>query len=222
MEATCVQKKIVIADDHVSVREGLIQMVDDDEAIFVCAAVSNGVQLIKAVANYQPELVVTDIRMPELGGLEAGMEIKKQFGATALLAYMAEESEYLFLKLLEAGFDGIVLKRASKNETLLGIHSILNGREYFCHTAEEKINNLIRKKMYNPRRKTIKPTLNDRELLVLQFICKGQTSRKIAEAMQLSERTVEGYREGLLRKTNCLNVAGLVSYAFGSGLIRDL
>lgn len=197
-------------------------MVDEDEGLLACAAVENGVQLVKAVAHYEPDLIITDIRMPELDGLEAGLVLKKQFAATAMLAYVADETDYLILRLLEAGFDGIVLKRASKKEIISAIHSVLNGREYFCNTSEEKIKQLISKNRYNPRRKTIRQQFSGRELAVLQLLCKGQTSKQIAEIMQLSERTVEGYRESLLRKTDSINVAGLVCYAFGSGLFKDL
>lgn len=222
MEASCAQKKIVIADDHVSVREGLIQMVDEDEALVVCAAVDNGVQLLKAVSYHEPDLVITDVWMPELDGLEAGIILKKEFAAVPLLAYVADENDYLLLRLLDAGFDGIVLKRASKKETITAIHSVLNGREYFCNTSDEKIKQLISKKRYNPRRKTIRQQFSDRELAVLQLLCKGKTSKEIAETMHLSERTIEGHRENMLRKTDSINVAGLVCYAFVSGLFKDL
>ncbi len=222
MEAICVEKKIVIADDHVSVREGLVQMVDEDGGLVVCAAVDNGMQLLRAVAIHLPDLVITDIRMPELDGLEAGQQIKKDYGGTALLAYVGAENDYLILRLLEAGFDGIVLKRASKKETITAIHSLLSGREYYCNSVLQKIHHLISKNRYNPRRKTIKQVLNRREIEVLQQLCKGQTSKQIAEIMKLSERTIDGYRENLLRKTESINVAGLVSYAFGSGLLDGI
>lgn len=220
MKATNFQKKIVIADDHVCVREGLIKMVEEDDSLLICAAVNNGVQLLKAVAKHQPDLVVTDIRMSELGGLEAGLQIKKQFSATALLAYSADESNYLLLKLLEARFDGIVFKTSSKKETVLAIHSVLNGRAYYCHAVQEKINDLSRKNLYNPRHGTIQNELKPQELQVLLLLCKEQTSRQIAQIMNLSERTIEGYRETLLRKTNSINVAGLVCYAYANGFLN--
>ena len=222
METTNFQKKIVIADDHVSVREGLIQMVEEDDSLHVCAAVDNGLELLRAVAKHEPDLVVTDIRMLELGGLEAGLQIKKEFGATAVLAYSADESPYLLLKLLEAKFDGIVYKTASKKETVLAIHSVLNGRAYYCNSVLQKINILTRKNLYNPRHGTVQHELKPQELQVLLLLCKEQTSRQIAKIMKLSIRTIEGYRETLLNKTNSINVAGLVCYAYANGLINDL
>lgn len=216
-----VRKKIIVADDHISVREGLIQIIESCETLMVSTAVGNGDMLLKAVEQFNPDLVITDIRMPELDGLDAGIIMKEKWPGIGLIAYMTEENDFLFLKLLQAKFDGIVLKRASKHETVLAINMVLQGHEFYCHAAQERVNQLIRKKLYNPKRKTIKPFFSERELQILKRICQGQTSNEMAAEMVLSKRTINSYREKLLHKTGLLNPAGLVSFAYRAGIIND-
>ena len=187
-------KRIVIADDHVSVREGLMQMIDGAKPLQVIAAVDNGKRLLEAVAQFEPDLVITDIRMPEMGGLAAAAVIRATFPRTALMGYVSDESDFLFMNMLEAGFDGIVLKRASKQDTILAIQVILSGHDSFCHASQERVNRLVRKGFFNPKRGTVRPFFTDREISVLQGICAGLTSKKIAEQIFLSERTIESHR----------------------------
>lgn len=213
-------KRIVIADDHVCVREGLIQIIESCEPLEVIAAVENGKRLVEAVAHYEPELVITDIRMPDMDGLEAAAVIMEKYPTTSIIAYVSDESDYLFMNMLEAGFDGIVLKRASKKETVMVINMVLNGYGGFCNAGQERVNQLVRREIYNPKRGTVKAFFSEREIAVLQGICAGQTSKKIAESIHLSERTIESYRENLLRKTGAQNSAGLVSYAFLAGIVQ--
>lgn len=213
-------KKIVIADDHVSVREGLINIIESCEGLIVSAAVENGHFLIQATRHFKPDLVITDIRMPELDGLEAAIVIKKMYPSIGLVAYVADENDFLFLKLLQAGFDGIVLKRSEKKETVMAINMVLNGHEYFCNGGQDRVNQLIRRRLYNPKQKTTKSFFSDREIQVLQLICRGLTSKQMAEEMQLSARTIESYRESLMRKTDTVNTAGLVNYAYAAGIIE--
>ncbi len=213
-------KRIVIADDHVCVREGLMQIIESCEPLLVIAAVENGKRLIEAVAQFEPDLVITDIRMPDVDGLEAAAVIKDKYPTTALIAYVSDENDFLFMNMLEAGFDGIVLKRASKKETVMVINLVLSGHSGFCNSGQERVNQLVRRGIYNPKRGTVRAVFSEREIAVLQGICAGLTSKKIVESINLSERTIESYRESLLRKTGAQNTAGLVSYAFLAGIVK--
>ncbi|MFT3982222.1 MAG: response regulator transcription factor [Ferruginibacter sp.] len=213
-------KKILIADDHISVREGLTQIIESVERMQVVKAVDNGADLLSAVTLYKPDLVITDVRMPEMDGVDAGAIIKERFPTMGLIAYINDENDFLFLQLLKAGFEGIVLKRAGKKEMIHVMEEVLKGNESYCNAAEERINQLVRKKLYNPKRRQVRPILTERELEVLRFICLGLTSRQIAHEMLLSERTIESYRETLLEKTEATNTAGLVSFAYVNGIIR--
>ena len=213
-------KRILIADDHISVREGLIQIVESAEDLQVVNAVDNCEDLLSAASLYKPDLVITDVRMPGMDGLDAGAILKERYPAMGLVAYINEENDFLFLQLLRAGFEGIVLKRAGKKETILVIEEVLKGLESYCNASGERINQLVRKKLYNPRRRQVRTILTDRELEVLRFICFGLTSRQIALEMLLSERTIESYRETLLEKTGSTNTAGLVSFAYTNGIVR--
>ncbi len=214
------QKKVVIADDHVSVREGLTQIIESCENFVVCAAACDGHTLMRAVEQHRPDLVISDIRMPVMDGIDAGILIKERFPEIAVIAYINDDSDYIFSKLLQAGFEGIILKRSSKKETIMVMNMVAEGHLFFCHGAEERVNQLIRKKLYNPKRRTVYSFFSEREIEVLRLICQELTSKQIAEEMGLSERTIDCYREKLLRKTACVNVAGLVSYAYGAGIVQ--
>ncbi|MBC7934558.1 MAG: response regulator transcription factor [Rhizobacter sp.] len=213
-------KQIVIADDHVSVREGLINIIEGSESMEVLAAAENGLALINVVRQLEPELVITDVRMPGMDGIEAGGIIKQEYPKIGLIAYVADENDFLFLNLLGAGFDGIILKRSASKETILAINRVATGHEYFCNYSQERIRILIQKRLYNPKRKIVRSFLSSREHQVLLLICKGKTSKMAAEELNLSVRTIEDYRERLLKKADATNQAGLLHYAYTEGIIQ--
>src|SRR6218665_639622 len=113
------KKSIIIADDHVSVREGLAQIIEGCEGVEIVAYADNGHSLVKLVELKKPDLVISDIRMPEMDGLDAAGVIKGLSPGTRMIAYIADETDYLFLQLLQADFSGIVLKRSSKKEMIM-------------------------------------------------------------------------------------------------------
>jgi two-component system, NarL family, response regulator NreC len=213
-------KRIIVADDHVSVREGLTQIIECTSGVRVIKAVDNGDALIQATEQLHPDIVITDIRMPGKDGVEAGGIIKDKFPGIGLIAYISDENDFLFLNLLKAGFDGIILKRSERKETIMAINMVLAGQEYFCGAAQNRIRVLIQKGLYNPRRKTVKEILSNKEYEILLLTCKGLTSQQIASIILLSSRTVESYRSKLIKMAGVTNPAGLVHYAYASGIIE--
>ena len=212
---------VVIADDHVYVRDAISEIVWGCDELELQAVVANGNALVKAVENYLPDIVLADIRMPEMDGLEACRIIKKAQAQTGMIAISADNQDYLFLQMLVAGFDGIILKSADKKDTLQAIMDVYAGENYYCRGAQECIHKLVLKGFYNPKKKTIKPLLNAKEEQILQLICTGNTTREIAVIFGLSERTIESYRENIFRKTGTVNLPDLVRYAMMSGMFRE-
>ncbi len=214
--------KVVIADDHICVREGLTRIIESSPDFVVCAAAADGEMLIRAVRQYKPDLVMSDLRMPGMSGLDAGIIIKKEFPEIALIAYLADKSDFLFSELLGAGFDGIILKEAGKKETITVMNIVVKGNCFSCRAAETMINTMIQENRFNPKRRTVHRKLSDREIQVLKLLCHELTSKEIALEMKLRERTINCYRERLLKKTGCINVAGLVSYAYVAGIVHPM
>lgn len=210
---------VVVADDHAYVREGLKEMLQGCEGIDVMAVVSDGVKLLKAVEEKRPDIVITDIRMPEMDGIEAAEIILQQYPCTGLIAISADDQEFLLLRLLEAGFKGILLKTAEKSETFCAIQNVFKGEDYYCRVAHEKIHKLVAAGLYHPGKRLIKKIFSEREDQILRMICDGMTSKKIGEILLLSIRTVESHREKLFLKTKTSNVAGLVKWAVDNRMV---
>lgn len=213
--------RIVIADDDVFVREGIREILERCPELKVLAQTENGAELIKAVEMHLPDIVLTDIYMPAMDGLTAARIIRERFPATGIIALSPDANEYLFIRLLAAGFNGIILKSANGRDAITAILEVYRGNEYYCPAAQEKITGLVRKNLYNPKLKKVRQLLTEKEEEILVLICQGYPSRKIGLKLGLSKRTVESYREKLLCKTETPNLAGLVAYAVSNGIYRE-
>ncbi|RYY65362.1 MAG: response regulator transcription factor [Chitinophagaceae bacterium] len=212
---------IIIADDHVSVREGLQQILGGNPHFFVLEAVCNGHELERVVDQQQPDLVITDVRMPEGGGVETGQQLKSKFPELYLIGYTGWDTDSLFLDMLKVGFDGIILKRAGKEEVLEAVHMVLDGNMGFCRAAQRRVHQLIQRNYYNPGRNKVKPLMSERYLTIIKYIADGWKSEEIAEKMGLGVQSIHTYRKRLLTKTGCTNPASLIHYANLEGLIDN-
>ncbi|MDP2366489.1 MAG: response regulator transcription factor [Ignavibacteria bacterium] len=196
--------KILVADDHTLFRQGLIRLIEDHNDFSVIAEAENGNQLIEKYFNICPDIILTDIAMPELTGIQAVQEIlKRDRNAKALFLSMYDEGEYVY-KVIKSGGMGLVNKNILEDELFLAIDKVWTGKKYFgSKWTEIEIEQLIydyeNKLDDNPN---INIELNFREEQILQLIIEGTTSKDIAENMQLSKKTIDYYRSNLLRKFN--------------------
>jgi len=194
--------KILVADDHTLFRQGVIRLLEDNKDFSVVAEAENGSDLIEKYFSICPDIILTDIAMPGLTGIQAVQEIlKRDRNAKALFLSMYDTEEYVY-KVIKSGGMGLVNKNILEDKLFLAIDKVWTGKKYFGSKWNEKeIEQLIydyeNKLDDNP---SINIELNFREEQILQLVIEGATSKDIAENMQLSKKTIDYYRSNLLRK----------------------
>ncbi len=210
--------KIVLADDHVLIRQGLKKLIEENDVLEVIGEASDGLELLDVLYQVVPDLIVLDISMPQLRGIEVINEAKRLCPGTRILMITMHKNEQYFLCAMSAGADGYLLKEDSDSELLNAIDVVMNGDMYISpHLAEEFSDDVIR----SYREKGIFPceTLTNREIEVLRHVAEGLTSKEIAELLSISIRTVEHHRANLLKKLNLKNTADLIKHAIQNGFI---
>jgi len=212
--------KVGIADDHEIFRDGLKLILTRAPSVELVFEARNGAQLIELTKKHEPDIILTDIVMPEMDGIEAVKKISAAYPAIACVALSMFNEESLIVDMLEAGANGYLIKNAGKEEIIEAIHSVYNRQPYYCRASSAKLAKMISQSKYNPylRKKTIE--FSDKELIIIKLICQEKTNREIADVLFLSTRTVEGYRLKILEKMDAKSTAGIVIYAIKNGLYK--
>lgn len=210
--------KIIIADDHTIFREGIVSILEDESDIIVLAQAVNGLELLDQLEELSPDLILMDISMKELNGIEASIQIKEKYPTIKILILsMHNEIDYI-LKVIEVGVDGYILKESGSQELLQAIRSIVAGKSFQSQEISAIIVQHLQKKKEQELKKAGIP-LTRREKEVLQLIAEEYSNPEIAENLFISIRTVDTHRRNLIEKLGVKNTAGLVKYAIKSGLI---
>lgn len=204
--------RIVLADDHEIFRDGFRVMCNKIPGLKLIGEAENGEELIKVVRELKPEVVVTDIKMPVMDGIEATRIINNEFPDIGIIALSMHDEEHLILDMLEAGAEGYLIKNAPKEEITAAIRSVHENENYYCSLSSAKLAELAKNSKYRTT-KSIKVEFSDKEIAVIRFICQEMANKDIADQMELSKRTIEGYREKILEKIGAKNTVGLVVYA---------
>ncbi|MEO0473086.1 MAG: response regulator transcription factor [Bacteroidota bacterium] len=213
---------LAIVDDHALFRSGLASMFDFVEHIDVRLRASNGQELLDALGQQDINVVLLDLDMPVMDGLEATPKLKAQYPDLKILILSMHDDDGYILKLMELGANGYLLKDAEIEEVILAIDTVHQKGLFFNdRVAKAMHTNLVgnHTKAGSVPQTTPDP-LTDREREVLIHICNELTTAEIAEKMFLSPRTIEGYRNRLLEKTGARNTAGLVVYAARKGMVN--
>tara|TARA_R110002049_G_C9178388_1_gene563400 strand:+ start:34293 stop:34964 length:672 start_codon:yes stop_codon:yes gene_type:complete len=209
--------KVVLADDHVLVRDGIKALLEDQSGIQVIDEASNGKEALDIVKKNKPDLLIVDIRMPEMNGIEVVTEItKKNLGIKTLVLSMHDSEEYV-VKAIEAGADGYLLKGASKEEFLKAIHTVASGGKYFTGDVSAIIMN-----HYVSKGNAVKPiiavakeedpfNLTKREKQILKLVLQLKNNKDIAEELDISRRTAEVHRFNLMKKLDVKNLMELTN-----------
>jgi len=207
---------IILADDHVLMRQGIKEIINNGENIEVIGEVGDGLSLIKMVKGMQPDLVIMDISMPEVRGIEATAEIKSLFpDVKILILTMHKDPEFLFHSF-SAGADGFLLKEDTNNELFTAINTIRRNRPYvspfFSKVLVDSLVNACRgEDIYQGE------ILTTREKQVLKLLAEGKANKKVADMLHISLFTVQHHRANLMKKLNLGNMADLVKYAIRKG-----
>ncbi len=210
-------KKIFIVDDHELYRDGLKFFLDQVSEMQVIGEAADGEKFLSMLDVCKPDVVLMDISMPNMDGIEATKEALKKFPELKIIALSSFGDEAYYKKMIEAGVMGFVLKEAGKNEIEEAIHYILDGKHYF---SRELLHNIVFKKDTNQEDLDKRIGLSKREKEVLTLICQGFSNNEIAEKLFISPKTVNNHRTHLIEKTATRNSANLVMFAMKNGLIE--
>ncbi len=205
------QINIILADDHEIFRDGFKVLIRKLPEITLIGEAGNGKDLVALARKLNPDVVVTDIKMPELDGIEATRMIRQHCPNTGVIALSMFDEENLVLDMLEAGAKGYLLKNSSKEEILKAITAVHNNQTYYYSETSAMMIRKIASGNFDNDKRTVNFT--DREIVIIRLICQELSNKEIAERLMLSPRTVEGYREQILHKIEAKNTVGLVIYA---------
>jgi DNA-binding NarL/FixJ family response regulator len=208
--------KIVLVDDHQMFREGLKFVLKQIPDFDVIGSASNGQEYLKLLEKEVPDLVLMDIGMPVMDGIEATEKTTERFPAVNVIALSMFSDQEYYHKMVAAGVKGFLIKEAGIDELEKAIRNVMNGSAYF---SQELLRNII-VNISNAKVSSHDPTqLTKREEEVLQLICKGHGTKEISDLLFISQKTVEGHKTNLLSKTNSKNTINLMLYAYKNKLV---
>ena len=211
---------IVIADDHEIYRNGFRLLFKNQDEVSVIGEAENGAELVNIVENLQPDLVITDIKMPVMDGIQACRIIKEKFPDIRVIALSMFNNDSLIVDMLEAGAKGYLLKNTKKPEVLQAVKDVFDGRTYYCHETSERLIRMIAENKYIPYRYHPNQHFSKKEKEIMMLICQQYTNKEIATALNLSPRTIESYREKIQEKTESRNSVGIAVYAIRHNIFQ--
>ncbi len=212
--------KILLADDHAILRDGLKIAIQTDKSFKILGEAGDGEEVVDMVKKLQPDIVILDINMPKLSGIEAARAIRKFDKKVRILILTMHEQENYIVDAISSGVNGYIFKMSDMEEFLLAIKELAAGRDYFS----EKVSKIVFKGMQSKAQKTEdleKIHITTREKEILRLLAKGCTSQEIAETLFISYFTVGQHRKNILEKLGLKNTAELVFYAVREGLVEE-
>jgi DNA-binding NarL/FixJ family response regulator len=211
--------KVILADDHRIFRKGLKSLLSEKENIEVLAEADNGDEALEAARKYKPEIVVMDIAMPKMDGIEATRQIRERFPDTEVIVLSMHAKKAYIDQVLKAGAKGYVLKDSDEENLLSAIETVHNGGYYLdSPIADQVLSDYFSDKSKRELKKQSDP-LSEREREVLRLLAEGHSNQEVADTLYISRKTVENHRANIVRKTGIQGQVGLTKYAARIGLI---
>jgi DNA-binding NarL/FixJ family response regulator len=208
--------KTIIADDHTMFLQGIDSMLKNEDSIEIVGKATNGQEVLAILENKMTNVVVLDISMPKMDGIELTKALKQKYPEIKVLILSTHSNSQMIAKLIRIGANGYLLKNAEKNELLEAIHTVSGGNQYFSKEVKEIYNEFSLKLNQNSITTT---QLSSREEEVIKLISQGLTTQEIGDKLFISLNTVNTHRINLLSKLNVKNTAGLVKYAIENGFL---
>lgn len=212
--------RVIVADDHTLMRDGIRNIIESQKELRVVGEASNGLQLLDLLKKTVPDLIVLDIAMPGLRGIEAAQEIKAMHPEVAILFITMHKNHEYLENAIATGAEGYLLKENTGQELLTAIESVRRGRTYLSPLLAEEFPVDLIGICRRDRRPSVDP-LTRREREVLKLIAEGHTNRQISDMLYISIRTVQSHRMNIRQKLNCKRTADLVKYALQKGYIEE-
>ena len=211
---------IVIAEDHTILREGLKSLLSSQPDLKIAGEAGDGLEAIHCVRDHRPDLILLDLSMPRMTGLDAIKEIRRVSEDTKIIVLTVHSTEEYILATLQAGADGYVLKDAHSTELMTAIRHVLDGRRYLSPSISGTIIDGLLQGKKASAIKSAWETLTQREREILKLIAEGHKNKDIADLLCISLKTVEKHRANLMDKLDLHNVAALTALAAEKGLIN--
>jgi DNA-binding NarL/FixJ family response regulator len=209
---------IIIADDHSLIRQGIKSILGQDDSLEVIAEAADGLELISCLSGQTPDMVILDISMPGMNGIEAVAEVREHYPTVRILILTMHSNVQYFYHVISAGAHGYLLKDESDTELLTAIKTIRRDKVYVSpQLVSEVTGDMV--STFQGRKETPIVQLTDREKQVLQLVVKGHTSRQMAEMLCLSPRTIDHHRASLLKKFKMKNTVDLVNYVVRNAVV---
>jgi two-component system, NarL family, nitrate/nitrite response regulator NarL len=207
--------KLLIADDHTILRDGIVSLLQSEQSFAVTGTAGNGYEVMDLISKNEYDVCLLDINMPGLDGMETAKLLKEKKPALKIIMLTTYNDREIISELVHIGVSGYLLKNSDKQELIEAVHKVMKGRYYFSDEVEK----IILEGLTQKKASEVIP-LTDRELEVVQLLAKEYTNDKIATELHISFRTVETHRKNIMQKTKAHNLAGLLKYAYGKGLLK--
>ena len=207
--------KVLVADDHTIVRDGIVSLLQSDESFTVVCTAGNGYEVMDLLNRKEIDVCLLDINMPGLDGMETARLIREKKPAIKIIMLTTYNDKEIISELVHIGISGYLLKNSDKQELLEAVHKVMKGRHYFSQEVED----IILQGLSDKKSPEVM-TLTERELQIVQLLAKEYTNDKIAKELTISYRTVESHRKNIMQKTKSHNLAGLLKYAYSRGLLK--
>ncbi len=210
--------RLLLVDDHAVIRSGLRMLLENQPGLEIVGEAGTGRDALALVKELQPNIVLMDIGLPDMSGIEVTRQIKQQWPAVSIVALTIHEDEEYFFKMLQAGVSGYVPKRAAPEELLTALQTAIDG-DVYLYPSLAKL--LVKDYLTAEREPSSKVDgLTEREQEVLTQLAAGASNDEIAAALNISSKTVNRHRENIMRKLNLHSRADLVKYAIRKGIIQ--
>jgi DNA-binding NarL/FixJ family response regulator len=211
---------VLLAEDHMIVREGFRKLLESEEDIEVVGEAQTGRQAVEMTRKLRPAVVVMDIAMPLLNGLEATRQIRKSVPNTKVLMLSAHSDDAYVEQAIAIGAVGFLLKQTSSHDLSNAIREVQKGNTFFSPSVAKRLHDQKMPASRGPLRKKV-ACLSSRELEVLQLIAEGKANKETAAELGISIKTVEKHRQNLMAKLKIHEISGLTRYAIGAGIIES-
>lgn len=211
--------RIVIAEDHTIVREGLRALLSSNPAFEIVGEAEDGLIAVRCVEDLLPDLLILDLTMPKMNGMEVIKELTKRCPATKILVLTVHRTEEYVFAALQAGAKGYVLKDATHVELLMAIENILQGKSYLSPAVSKRVIEGYVEGKKSLECKSTFDMLTQREKEILKLIAEGYKNKEIADCLCISIKTVDKHRTNLMKKLDLHNVSALTTFAIDKGLV---
>jgi two-component system NarL family response regulator len=210
--------RIILVDDHTLLREALRVVLEQDSKLQVVAEAGDGESALRQADEFAPDVVVMDVALPGLSGIETTQRLLAQHPAIKVLALSTYLDRRIIQQMLDAGAHGYIVKSAAGTELKQGIFSVIEGRSYLCSAVAALVADSLRGRQAASG-KADQPTLSKRELQVATLLAEGKSAPEIADLLHISPSTVDVHRSNLMRKLDVHNVVDLTKFAIRNGLV---